>query len=79
MGEIRLFDHNLVHQAMEKVKVIWDRLKTTQIHQKSYADVRQRELNFDVGDWVFLKLSHIKGIMRFGRKKKLNPHYVGST
>ncbi|PHT27962.1 hypothetical protein CQW23_32429 [Capsicum baccatum] len=45
--------------------------------QKSYADVRRRELQFEIGDWVFLKVSPMKGVMRFGKRGKLSPHYVG--
>ena len=45
---------------MEKVKFIKDRLKTTQIRQKYYADVSRRELEFQVDDWVFHKVSPIK-------------------
>ena len=48
---------------MEKVQLIRD---------------RRRELEFQVDDWVFLKVSPIKGVMRFGKKGKLNPRYVGS-
>ena len=61
---------------MEKV-IFRDRLKTAQSHQKSYADVRRRELEFQVDDWVFLKVSHMKGVMRLGKKGKLSPRYVG--
>ncbi|WMV41485.1 hypothetical protein MTR67_034870 [Solanum verrucosum] len=68
---------DLVHQAMEKVKVIQEKLKTTQSRQKSYTDVRRRELEFEVDDWVYLKVSHIKGVMRFGKKGKLNLRYIG--
>ncbi|WMV49507.1 hypothetical protein MTR67_042892 [Solanum verrucosum] len=67
----------LVHEAMEKVPLIIDRLKIAQSHQKSYADVRRRELEFQVDDWVFLKVSPMKGLMRFGKKGKLSPRYVG--
>ena len=48
---------DLFYQAMEKVKVIWDRLKAAQSHQNSYADVRLRDLEFEVGDRVFYKVS----------------------
>ena len=54
---------------MEKVQLIRDRLKTAQSRQKSYADVRRRELGFQVDDWVFLKVSPMKGVMRFGKKE----------
>ena len=63
--------------AMKKVKLIRDRLKTAQSCQKSYADVRRRELEFQVDDWVFLKVSPMKGVMIFGKKRKLSPRYVG--
>ena len=62
---------------MEKVQLIKDRLKISQSHQKSYADVRRRELEFQVDDWIFLKVSPMKGVMKFGTKEKLNPRYVG--
>ena len=62
---------------MEKVQLIRDRLKTTQSRQKSYTDVRRRELEFQIDDWVFLKVSPMKGVMRFGKKGKLSLRYVG--
>ncbi|XP_070018009.1 uncharacterized protein [Nicotiana sylvestris] len=62
---------------MENVKLIRDRLRIAQSWQKSYADVRRRDLESDVEDWVFLKVSPMKGVMRFGKKGKLNPRYVG--
>ena len=62
---------------MDKVKLIRDRLKTAQSRQKSYADVRRRELEFQVDDWVFLKVSPMKEVMRFGKKGKFSPRYVG--
>ncbi|XP_070005606.1 uncharacterized protein [Nicotiana sylvestris] len=61
---------------MEKVKIIKERLKTAQSHQKSYSDVRRRDLEFKEDDWVFMKVSPIKGIMQFGKKGKLSPRYV---
>ena len=63
--------------AMEKVQLIRDRLKTAQSRQKSYGDVRIRELEFQVDDWLFLKISPMKGVMIFGKKRKLNTRYVG--
>ncbi|WMV41603.1 hypothetical protein MTR67_034988 [Solanum verrucosum] len=45
--------------------------------QRSYADNRKRDLECEVGDWVYLKISPMKGVMRFGRKGKLSPRYVG--
>ncbi|KAH0694961.1 hypothetical protein KY285_022058 [Solanum tuberosum] len=77
VGEAQLIGPDLVHQAMEKVKVIQERLKTAQSRQKSYTDVRRRALEFEVEDWVYLKVSPMKGIMRFGKKGKLSPRYIG--
>ncbi|XP_070010144.1 uncharacterized protein [Nicotiana sylvestris] len=57
---------------MEKDKIIKERLKTAQSRKKSYSDVRRRGLEFKEDDWVFLKVSPIKGIMRFGKKGKLS-------
>ena len=57
--------------------MIKERLKTTQNRQKSYVDNCRRDLEFEVGDHVFLKISPLKPVMRFGSKGKLSPHFVG--
>ncbi|XP_049399714.1 uncharacterized protein LOC125863739 [Solanum stenotomum] len=75
-GETALFGPG-VHQAMEKVKVIQQRLATAQSRHKSYVDNRRRGLEFFIGDWVFLKVSPMKGVMRFGKKGKLSLRYIG--
>ena len=77
VGELALIGTDLVHEAMEKVHLIRDRLKTGQSHQKSYADVRRTDLEFEINDWAFKKVSPIKGVMRFGKKEKLSPRCVG--
>ena len=75
VGEARLIGPDLVHEAMEKVKVIQERLRTSQSLQKTYIDVRRRDLEFEVNDLVYLKVSPMKGVMRFGKKGKLSPRY----
>ena len=50
---------------------------TAQSRQKSYADVRRRDLEFEVGDKVILKVAPMKGVLRFGRKEKLSPCFIG--
>ncbi|KAH0754464.1 hypothetical protein KY290_024734 [Solanum tuberosum] len=77
VGEVSLLGPDLVMEALEKVKMIRERLKMAQSRQKSYADVRRRALEFRVGDWVYLKVSPMKGVVRFGKKGKLSPRYVG--
>jgi len=57
--------------------VIRKRLQTAQSRQKSYADKRRRDLEFSVGDCVFLKVSPTKGVFRFGKKGKLSPRFIG--
>ncbi|XP_073061845.1 uncharacterized protein [Primulina eburnea] len=59
------------------IPVSIDRMKTAQTRQKSYADNRRRPLEFEVGDHVFVKIAPLKGIMRFGRKGKLSPRFIG--
>ena len=53
------------------------RLKTAQSSQKSYTEVRRGSLEFEVYDWVYLKVSPMKGVMRFLKKEKLSPRYIG--
>ena len=61
----------------DKIKVIRDRLKIAQDRQKSYADNRRKDLEFEVGDMVFLRISPWKGVLRFGKRGKLSPRYIG--
>ncbi|XP_015158489.1 LRR receptor-like serine/threonine-protein kinase HSL2 [Solanum tuberosum] len=60
VGEAELIGLDLVHQAMKKVKIIQERLKTTQSHQKSCIDVRRRDLEFEVYDWVYVKVRKLR-------------------
>ena len=52
-------------------------MKAAQSRQKSYADKRRRQLEFEIGDKVFLRISPTKGVMRFVKKGKLSPRYIG--
>src|SRR5262244_3217049 len=77
VGESRLLGPELVQDSAEKVQLIRKRLLAAQSRQKSYADVRRKDLAFDVGDHVFLKVSPTKGVVRFGQRGKLNPRFIG--
>ncbi|OMO86567.1 reverse transcriptase [Corchorus capsularis] len=77
VGERKLFNIELIDDMVEKVKMIRDRLKVAQDRQKSYADHRRRDLEFRVGDAVFLKVSPWKGVIRFRKGGKLAPRYIG--
>ena len=53
-------------------------MRTVQSRQKSYANVRRKSLEFEIRDPVFLKVTPMKGVLRFGRKGKLSPKFIGS-
>ncbi|GJY57125.1 putative reverse transcriptase domain-containing protein [Tanacetum coccineum] len=67
----------LVQEMTDKVVLIKQKLKAARDRQKSYADNRHKPLEFEVGDRVMLKVSPWKGVIRFGKKGKLAPRYVG--
>jgi hypothetical protein len=76
-GERKIFGPDLVTEAEDKIKVIQTNLKAAQSRQKSYADQRRTPLQFQIGDYVYLRVSPTKGVQRFGIKGKLAPRYVG--
>ncbi|GMI95686.1 hypothetical protein HRI_003238000 [Hibiscus trionum] len=69
---------DLLKGTTYKVKLICDRLKATSDRQKSYVDLKRKEVEYAVGDRVFLKVSPWKKVLIFGRKWKLSPRYIGS-
>ena len=77
VGERKLLGPEIVQVTTNNVKVIRNRLKIAQYRQKSYADNRRRDLEFQVGDQVFMRISPWKGVLRFGKKGKLSPRYMG--
>ncbi|GJV33509.1 hypothetical protein Tco_1393909 [Tanacetum coccineum] len=76
VGEGQLIGPELVQETTEKISQIKDRLKAACDRQKSYADKRRKPLEFSVGDYVLLKVSPWKGVVRFGKKGKLAPRFV---
>ncbi|GJX01263.1 putative reverse transcriptase domain-containing protein, partial [Tanacetum coccineum] len=67
----------IIHETTEKIVQIKSRIQAAHDHQKSYADIRQKPFQFQVGDKVMLKVSPCKGVIRFGKWGKLNPRYIG--
>jgi hypothetical protein len=67
-----------VIEAEEKVKQVQANNLAAQSHQKSYADKRRSPMEFKVGDQVYLHVSPMKGVRRFGIKGKLAPRYIGT-
>jgi hypothetical protein len=76
-GERNFFRPDMVKETEEKVQRIIHNLKKAQARQKSYADTHRIPLYFPVRDYVYLKVSPMKGISRFGVKGKLAPQYIG--
>ena len=76
-GERKLLCPEIVQMTVDKVNVIRAKLKAAQDRQKSYADKRRKDLEFEVEDRVFLKLSPWKGVVRFRKRRKLSPRYIG--
>ncbi|KAA0051522.1 ty3-gypsy retrotransposon protein [Cucumis melo var. makuwa] len=77
VGEQRLMGPELVQSTNEAIQKIRSCMHTAQNRQKSYADVRRKDLEFEVGDKVFLKVAPMRGVLRFERRGKLSPHFVG--
>ena len=77
VGESSITGPDLIKDTFEKVSLIRQRRLTAQSRQKSYADVRRRPLEFEVGDYVFLKVMPKKGVVRFGKRGKLSPRFIG--
>ena len=68
----------MIRETSEKIKVVREKMKTTQTRHKSYADKHRRGLKFKVGDHIFLKVSPVRGIVHFGQKRrKLSLHFIG--
>ena len=76
-GEIRFLGLEEVDAVSKEIEVIKRRLQAFVDRQKKYTQKRRRPLEFEVGDQVFLKVSPMRGVMRFGKKGKLSPRYVG--
>ena len=66
-----------MRDSLEKVKSIQEKLLVAQSRQKEYADRKVRDLEFIEGEQVLLKVSPMKGVMRFGKRGKLSPRYIG--
>ncbi|GJZ53211.1 putative reverse transcriptase domain-containing protein [Tanacetum coccineum] len=77
VGEAQILGPELIQETTEKIIQIKQRMKAARDRQKSYADLKRKPMEFQVGDKVMLKVSPWKGVVRFGKRGKLNPRYVG--
>ncbi|GKC62292.1 hypothetical protein Tco_1094890 [Tanacetum coccineum] len=76
VGDSQLTGPEIIQETTEKIVQIRQRLQAARDRQRSYANVRRKPLEFQVGDRVMLKVSPRKGIFRFGKRGKLNPRYI---
>ena len=67
----------IIQISVDKIQIVKQCMKAAQDRQKSYADFHRRDIEYAVGDKVFLKVSPWKGILRFGKHGKLSPRYIG--
>ena len=76
-GDSQIFGVDTLQAAEEQVQFIRDRLKAAQSRQKSYDDTKRRDVSFSNGDYVYLRVTPLKGMQRFHVKGKLAPRYIG--
>ncbi|PWA90032.1 reverse transcriptase domain-containing protein [Artemisia annua] len=77
VGEVQLTGPEIIHETNEKIVQIRQRLQAARDRQKSYANVRRKPLEFQVGDKVMLKVSPRKGVFHLGKQGKLSSRYIG--
>ncbi|GJY03321.1 putative reverse transcriptase domain-containing protein [Tanacetum coccineum] len=77
VGEAQTLGPELIQETTEKIIQIKQRMQAARDRQKSYANLKRKPMEFQVGDKVMLKVSPWKGVVRFGKRGKLNPRYVG--
>nr|GFB44451.1 putative reverse transcriptase domain-containing protein [Tanacetum cinerariifolium] len=77
VGEAQLTGPKLIQETAKKIVLIKQRIQAAQDRQKSHVDLKRKPMEFEVGDRVMLKVSPWKRVVRFGKRGKLNPRYVG--
>jgi hypothetical protein len=75
--EQKVFGPDILQEAKKQVHMVRENLRVTQSRQKRYADHRRRELSFDVRDFVYLKVSPMRGLRHFMVRGKLAPRFIG--
>nr|GFB01391.1 putative reverse transcriptase domain-containing protein [Tanacetum cinerariifolium] len=77
VGEAQILGPELIQETTEKIVQIKQRMQAARDRQKCHANLKRKPMEFQVGDKVMLKVSPWKGVVRFGKRGKLNPRYVG--
>nr|GFC34609.1 putative reverse transcriptase domain-containing protein [Tanacetum cinerariifolium] len=78
VGEAQILGPELIQETIEKIFQIKQRMQADRDRQKSYADLKRKPMEIQVRDKVMLKFLPWKGVVRFGKRGKLNPTYVGA-
>jgi hypothetical protein len=76
-GEWKVFGPDILQEAEKQVCMVRENLRVAQSRQKSYVDHRRRELSFEVGYFVYLKVSPMRGLHHFKVRGKLAPRFIG--
>jgi hypothetical protein len=76
-GEQKVFEPDILQEAKKQVCMVRENLRIVQSRQKSYTDHRRRELSFEVGDFVYLKVSPMRGLRHFKVRGKLTSRFIG--
>jgi hypothetical protein len=71
------FGPDILQEAEKQLRMVRENLRVTQSRQKSYADHRRRKLRFEVGDFVYFKVSPMRGLCHFKVRGKLAPRFIG--
>ncbi|GJZ12438.1 hypothetical protein Tco_0547668 [Tanacetum coccineum] len=77
VGDVQLTGPEIIHETIKKIVQIRQRLQAARDRQRNYTSIRRKPLEFQVGDRVMLKVSPQKSVIRFGKRGKLNPRYIG--
>ena len=78
LNEHKVIGLNIVKDTEEKVQVIRQRLKVASDRKNSYADLKMKDIEYEVSGKVFVKVSPWRKFLRFGKKGKLSPRFIGS-
>ena len=77
LSEKKVIGPDLIQETEEKVKMIRERLKVANNRQKSYAYMKRKDIRYEIGEKVFFKVLPWKKVMKFGKKSKLSPRFIG--
>jgi hypothetical protein len=76
-GEQKIFGPDMLQEAEKQVRMVRENLRVVQSRRNSYVDHRRRELSFEFGDFMYLKVSAMRGLRHFKVRGKLAPRFIG--